>query len=232
MSNALADLSNGRCQTVRMPAHRPLPSVLEGRYIRLVPLSAADLPELYPAIGAAEVFEGGYGGGPAGHPDSRDAFIEFATGYYDFDERNVYGARLVGGEHDGLLVGVSTLGDFDEPNEQAHIGWTAWDPRVWGTAVNPEAKLLMLGVAFDHGFGRVKLQADALNSRSRSAISKLGASFEGILRRDRPRADGTWRDTAVFSVLVDEWPAVRAGLQARLDAFEGAPVTLSGRLNA
>ena len=85
--------------------------------------------------------------------------------------------------------------------------------------MNPEAKLLMLGEAFDHGFGRVKLQADALNDRSRAAILKLGAKFEGIVRRDRLRADGTWRDTAVYSILIDEWPAVRAGLEARLAAF-------------
>jgi N-acetyltransferase len=91
---------------------------------------------------------------------------------------------------------------------------------VWGTAVNPEAKLLMLEVAFDSGFGRVKLQADARNARSRAAIAKLGATFEGIVRRDQRRADGTWRDTAVFSILADEWPAVRDGLRARLSGAE------------
>jgi RimJ/RimL family protein N-acetyltransferase len=83
--------------------------------------------------------------------------------------------------------------------------------------VNPEAKLLLLGAAFEHGFGRVKIQADVLNSRSRAAIAKLGATFEGIVRRDRPRADGSWRDSAVFSVIVDDWPAVQAGLRERVE---------------
>jgi len=207
-----------------MPAIRPLPSVLDGSRIRLSPLLDSELPELYAAIGAPEVFAGGWGGGPAGHRATEAEFVEFARGYFSWQSANVYSIRLVGGPDAGTLVGTSTLGDFDEVNEHTHIGWTAYDPRVWATAVNPEAKLLMLGTAFDHGFGRVKLQADAVNSRSRAAIAKLGATFEGITRRDRLRADGTWRDTAVYSVLVDEWPAVRDGLLARLEAFGMAPV--------
>jgi N-acetyltransferase len=91
---------------------------------------------------------------------------------------------------------------------------------VWGTAVNPEAKLLLLTEAFDHGFERVKLQADALNSRSRAAILKLGAQFEGVLRHTNRRADGSWRDTAVYSILAEEWASVRAGLEARLGGFQ------------
>lgn len=106
----------------------------------------------------------------------------------------------------------------------AHIGWTGYDLRVWGTAVNPEAKLLLLQCAFDAGFGRVRIQTDVLNEHSKAAIAKLGATFEGVVRREQPRADGTWRDTAMFSVVIEEWPRVRAGLQARLTDFGGRPV--------
>lgn len=202
-----------------MPALRPAPRVLEGRVIRLEPITRDDLPELFAAIGTPEVFAGGWGGGPAGYRSTEAEFVEFGTTYFAWNTGNVYGVRLL----DGTLIGTSTLADFDEPNETTHIGWTAYAPRTWGTAVNPEAKLLMLGEAFDHGFSRVKLQADALNSRSRAAIAKLGAQFEGVLRRTNPRADGTWRDTAVFSVLADEWPAVRAGLEARIAALDLTP---------
>jgi RimJ/RimL family protein N-acetyltransferase len=118
------------------------------------------------------------------------------------------------------------MGDFELPSRATHIGWTAYDPRVWAGAVNPETKLLMLTEAFEHGFARVRLQADAVNARSRAAIEKLGAQFEGVLRRARLRADGTLSGTAVYSILDDEWPAVRAGLEARLDDIGGAPVTL------
>jgi len=185
------------------------------------------LPELYAAIGGPEVFAGGWGGGPAGHQSSEADFVDFARGYFAWQTGNVYAIRVVGGPDDSALVGTSTLADFAEAKEHTHIGWTAYAPGVWGTAVNPEAKLLMLGEAFDAGFGRVKLQADALNDRSRGAILKLGATFEGIVRRDSLRADGSWRDTAVYSILIDEWPEVRAGLEARLAAFDGAPVTLA-----
>ena len=210
-----------------MPARRPDSVPLIGRGIRLDPITTADLPALHAAIGRPEVFAGGYGGGPAGLPATLDEFIAFAERYYAWQSGNVYVARLVGGADDGTLVGTSTLADFELTREHAHIGWTAWDPRVWGTAVNPEAKLLMLGLAFDHGFGRVKLQADALNARSRAGILKLGARFEGITRRDMLRADGTWRDSAVYSILIDEWPAVREGLLARLAEFGETPTTLS-----
>lgn len=198
-----------------MAATRPHPREIEGRFIRLEPLTREALPELFEAIGTPEVFAGGYGGGPAGYRPTLEGFLDFADSYYGWERNNIYAARL----HDGRLVGTSTLGDFDEPREHAHIGWTAWSPSVWGTAVNPEAKLLMLSEAFDAGFGRVKLQADALNDRSRAAILKLGATFEGIVRRDSLRADGSWRDTALYSILVDEWPAVRAGLEERLARF-------------
>ena len=199
-----------------MTAARPPRTPLIGEFVRLDPLLKTDVPDLFTAIGHPVVFAGGFGGGPTGYTDNLDDFAAFAEGYFDWERANVHAVRLVGGEHDGLLVGTSTLGDFDEVSEHAHIGWTAYSPSVWGGRVNPEAKLLMLGHAFDHGFGRVKLQADSLNSRSRAAILKLGATFEGLTRRDRPRADGSWRDSAVYSILIDEWPAVKAGLEARL----------------
>lgn len=207
-----------------MRATTPPPRVLEGRFIRLEPLTVAHADELHEAIGRAEVFAGGYGGGPAGLPPTLEAFREFVERYYPWAGGRTYGARLVGGPADGRLVGTSTLADFDEAREHAHIGWTAWSPTVWGTVVNPEAKLLMLTEAFDHGFGRVKLQADALNTRSRAAILKLGATFEGVVRRDMLRADGTWRDSAVYSITVDDWPTVRSALEARVALADGPVV--------
>lgn len=207
-----------------MPAVRPQPREILGERVRLAPLSRNDLPALFEAIGHPVVFAGGYGGGPAGYTDTVEGFISFAENYYSWEFGNVYGVWLVGGPHNGVLVGTSTLGDFEEKAERTHIGWTAYDPRVWGTAVNAEVKLLMLTEAFDAGFGRVKIQADELNTRSRAAIAGIGATFEGIVRRDARRADGSWRNAAVFSILVDEWPVVRQGLVDRLDSSKGRPV--------
>ncbi|MBK4348584.1 GNAT family N-acetyltransferase [Lacisediminihabitans changchengi] len=212
-----------------MTATRPTPARLPGRFVTLEPLTHDQLPALFRAIGTPQVFAGGYGGGPAGVPQSEAQFIEFANGYYPFETGNPYAVVLTGGPHDGELVGTSTLSDFMPQWGSTHIGWTAYDPRAWGTAVNAETKLLMLGLAFDHGFERVKLQADSLNERSRAAIAGIGATFEGVLRHDRPRADGSWRDTAVYSILADEWPDVRAGLEARLSRHGDRPVLFRSR---
>ena len=206
-----------------MNAVRPESTTLVGRYIQLEPLTAELLPDLFRAIALPEVFASGYGGGPAGLRTNLDDFISWAQSHYQWDGMP-FAVRLRGGEHDGTIVGTTSLSDLNEVSESAHIGWTAYNPRVWGTAVNAEAKLLLLGTAFDHGFGRVKIQADAINERSRAAIAGIGATFEGIVRRDRMRADGSWRDTAVYSILKDEWPRVRALLEARLERAGGAPV--------
>jgi RimJ/RimL family protein N-acetyltransferase len=148
---------------------------------------------------------------------------------YGTGPRNIrFVVRVAAGPHAGQIVGASTLGDLDEEREHAHIGWTGYHPGVWGTQVNPETKLLMLGLAFSRGYGRVKLQADDRNARSRGAIEKLGAHFEGIVRRDQRRADGSWRDTAVYSILADEWPDVKRRLERRLAGFEGQPVLVRG----
>jgi RimJ/RimL family protein N-acetyltransferase len=203
---------------------RPEPAVLEGRFVRLEPFAPEHLPGLFTALWRPEVFAGGYGGGPAGLPRDREAFDAWASAYGTGPHSIRFVVRLVGGPHKGEIVGASTLGDFDEEREHAHIGWTGYDPRVWATQVNPETKLLMLGLAFSRGYGRVKLQADHLNVRSRGAMEKLGATFEGIVRRDMRRADGSWRDSAVYSILIEEWPEVRAGLEARLAEYGDRPV--------
>ena len=227
MSDGWGRAAAASWQTRRVTARRPADEPLVGRFIRLSPFTEADIPDLYPALGHPEVFAGGFGGGPAGLPADADAFDAFARETWSGGPSAMpWTVRLEGGPDDGTVVGATKLGDLDLPNESAHIGWTAYDPRVWGTAVNPEAKLLLLGLAFDHGFGRVKLQADARNDRSRAAILKLGAQFEGIARRHKPRADGSWRDSAVYSVTVDDWPSVRAGLEQRLAARHGEPVRL------
>jgi RimJ/RimL family protein N-acetyltransferase len=207
-----------------MTATRPAPTVLTGQFVQLVPLTHAHLPELFHAIGHEIVFASGYGGGPAGYRGTIAGFVAWAVDYFPWKTGNIFGVRLRGGPHDGQLVGTTTLCDFDETLEHTHIGYTAYDPRVWGTQVNAEAKLLLLGHAFDSGFGRVKIQADSVNERSRAAIAGIGATFEGIARRDKPRADGTWRDTAIFSVIRDDWPRVRSILTDRLAPFEGRPV--------
>ena len=199
---------------------------LTGRWLRLDLLGEDDLDELYPLLADPAV----YGQGYVMHhrPDSPEDSAELARRKFLVDQgqangrgggRTVYGIRLAGGSElgpAGTLVGTSSLLEADVHNESIHLGSTLYGSRWWGTPVNAEAKLLLLGHCFeDCGYGRVKIQTDQLNTRSQAAIAKLGARREGVLRRHSKREDGTFRDTVVFSVLADEWPAVRDGLRAR-----------------
>ena len=192
-------------------------SSLQGSTVRLDPAVPGDAPELFKALDHAEVWAAGYSGGPAARPADPSGWEQRIAQAAE-DNRVMYVVRLT---DDGRVVGTSSLGDVDLDNERVHLGWTAYDPAVWSTAVNPECKLLLLTHAFeDCGFGRVKIQTDLINERSQAAIAKLGASREGVLRRHTKRADGTWRDTVVFSVIVDEWPMVKAGLRERVAVCE------------
>ncbi|MGC4154407.1 MAG: GNAT family protein [Propionicimonas sp.] len=116
-------------------------------------------------------------------------------------------------------MGTTSLGEAVLLHERVHLGWTLYHPRVWGSMVNPEAKFLLLRHCFEElGFGRVKIQTDAINLRSAAAIERLGATHEGVLRRHSRREDGSFRDTVVFSVIDGDWPRVRDGLLARVES--------------
>lgn len=208
-----------------MRSTRPVPPTgepLVGRIIRLDVMRAEDAQGLFPVYADSRCYEHGYAMNRRHESLAdtervvRDHLAARESG------RTAYTVRLVEDSElgaAGTIVGTSSLGDVDLAREHIHLGWTMYGSRWWGTRVNPEAKLLLLTHAFDTcGFGRVKIQTDVINSRSRAAILKLGAVFEGVTRRDVRRADGSWRDTAVHSILVDEWPVVRARLLDRLAA--------------
>lgn len=118
---------------------------------------------------------------------------------------------------DSQCLGSSSYLDIALEHKRVEIGATWYHPSVWATHVNPDAKLLLLTHAFDAlGLNRVSLVTDAMNHRSQAAIAKLGARREGILRSHMLVHDGRVRDTVVFSIVREEWPAVRDGLLARL----------------
>lgn len=114
------------------------------------------------------------------------------------------------------IVGSSSYMDILPRHKGLEIGSTWIHPAWRGTFVNPASKLLMLRHAFEVlGCERVQLKSDARNAHSRAAMTKLGATFEGILRKHRVMADGFVRDTAMFSIIGEEWPGVREGLERR-----------------
>ena len=120
---------------------------------------------------------------------------------------------------DGIPVGSTSYMSFAPEHERLEIGHTWLSPSVWGTGANTEAKYLLLRHAFEElGCLRVEFKTDALNGRARAALAAIPAEFEGVHRRHMVVRGGERRDSAWYSVIVDEWPAVRASLEARLSA--------------
>lgn len=193
-----------------------LTAPLEGRFVRLEPFA----PGLRDELGAAldvdpESWAIQYVNGQGA---AFGAWWEAATAQALRGERIAFAVRGA----NGRVVGTSSFHHISAANRTAEIGSTFYRPEVRGTAVNPETKLLMMGYAFERGALRVQLSVDSRNVRSQAACAKLGAVREGVLRRHLVTWTGWLRDTVVFSVIDTEWPAVRAGLEARVAGFRGA----------
>jgi RimJ/RimL family protein N-acetyltransferase len=116
--------------------------------------------------------------------------------------------------HSHQVIGSTRFANIDWDHRHAEIGWTWLNPKWWRTAINTEAKYLMLRHAFENWKCiRVELKTHAKNARSRAAILRLGAKEEGTLRRQLIQPDGSYRDTVYYSILDDEWPDVKRRLE-------------------
>jgi RimJ/RimL family protein N-acetyltransferase len=184
---------------------------LQGRLVRLEPLALDHAAGLWEASRDERTWRWL----SVVQPDDRAAFDDWLHAALDNAETGVElpFATLAGDR----VVGSTRYLALRPEHRSVEIGWTWLHPDAWGTGVNVEAKLLMLGHAFETwDCRRVELKTDALNERSRGAMEALGATFEGVHRKHMLVRDRENRDTAWYSVTDDEWPAVRAGLSARL----------------
>lgn len=127
-------------------------------------------------------------------------------------------AYAVRRKSDNVIVGTTSLYEMRSEHSRCELGSTFYRPDVRGGLVNPAAKLLLLDHAFNHGMVRVEIITDALNMASQAAIRKLGAVYEGRLRKHKRTWTGRMRDTEQFSITEDDWPLVRAGLEERLQS--------------
>jgi N-acetyltransferase len=196
--------------------------VLAGRLIRLEPLAMAHAPGYLAAAGsgeaAAEVFRWlSPPGGALGPPVT----VEIAAALAGRESR----ARLPFAQFDartGEFAGTTSFYEVNPVQRALGIGHTWLGQRWWHTGHNTEAKLLLLSHAFETlGAVRVVWHTDIRNIRSQAAIERLGAAREGVLRKHRRRADGSWRDTVQYAMVDDDWPAARTALAARLAAGPG-----------
>jgi RimJ/RimL family protein N-acetyltransferase len=191
----------------------PPPEVpLEGALVRLEPLVEEHREPLRSVAGHPEVWEWI----ERTVPEEDDGFDKW------FESRLL--ARKLGEEHayatltaEGSPLGSSSYLAPRPIHDGVEIGWTWLTPSAWRTGANVEAKLLMLGFAFEQlGCIRVELKTDARNERSRGAMEALPAKFEGIFRKHMLMPVTGVRDSAYFSVVDDEWPSVRKNLEQRL----------------
>ena len=186
----------------------PVPddTVLVGRHVTLTPSTPADANELFAALDDDAAWA--HVRGRPATPAELAATLEAARagGRWPWTVRRA-----------GAVVGTTSFLEVSPVDARLEIGFTLYAPSVWGTEVNPECKLLLMTWDFEEaGMGRVQLKTDIRNARSQAAIAKLGAQYEGILRRYQRRQDGSVRDTVLYSVTAEEWPAVKAGLRQRL----------------
>jgi N-acetyltransferase len=199
----------------------PAPVVLSGTHVRLEPLVAAHVPGLLAAAGDDRATYG-YTPVPATEEAMR-AYVEESLAEQAVGNELPFALVEPGSER---VLGTTRFLDIGywpdaEPGipSVVEIGATWLTSSAQRTPVNTEAKLLLLTHAFDTWrVHRVSLKTDARNERSRRAIERIGAQFEGVRRAHKPATDGGIRDSALYSIVVEEWPAVRASLVARLSS--------------
>jgi RimJ/RimL family protein N-acetyltransferase len=186
---------------------------LEGALVELEPLEAAHAEDLWRAAQAPEIWRW------LAHLDGRERFDEWLEMSMVAAAEGREGVFAIRDRRRGEIVGSSRYMNVRPADDVVEIGWSWLHPSAWRSGLNVETKLLMLGHAFEAlGCVRVELKTDARNERSRAAMAALPAQFEGILRKHMTVPDVGVRDSAYYSVIDDEWAAVRANLERRLAA--------------
>lgn len=190
------------------------PVTLTGRrWVTLEPLKPEHVSEI--AVAAADGDAGMLWFTAAPSPGTAAEWVQRLLAIQAGDQGVTYVVRRL---DDGAVVGSSSFFNVDAPNRRLEIGYTWYSGSARRTGVNSETKLLMLGRAFDTlNCVAVEFRTHFFNAASRAAIERLGAKLDGILRSHQLLADGSRRDTVVYSILDIEWPAVRANLRFRLD---------------
>jgi RimJ/RimL family protein N-acetyltransferase len=184
-----------------------------GRRVVVEPLSAEHEAGLVKAAVDAEMFQWM----PVDMASSRDALREWMATTLAAAKAGTEVPYTILDANSGGVLGSTRFLELRLEHLRAEIGWTWVTRGAWGSGVNVETKLLLLEHAFERaGLRRVEFKTDARNARSRGALQALGAQFEGIFRKHMVVRDGDPRDSAYYSVVDDDWPALKHALQARL----------------
>lgn len=193
------------------PATLAARTTLTGAHVRLVPFAAEHGARIQQWVSSDRESFRWMLGSPLAFDDDATAFATWLAGRCDAGTNIAFTVEDL---RDGSLLGYTRFLHVDLPSRTTHIGGTWYAPHARGTIVNPECKLLLLEHAFEGGrLNRVQIQTDVRNARSRRAIERIGARFEGVNRANYLGQDGRPRDTAVYAILRDEWHEVRDRLE-------------------
>ncbi|MEO8003149.1 MAG: GNAT family N-acetyltransferase [Arenimonas sp.] len=192
--------------------------LLKGRSVSLEPLAIDHVAGLQEATRDGELWQLWFASVPT--PETTQHYVEQALSLREQGKAMPFVVR----DAEGIVVGSTRYGNIDADNKRLEIGWTWYAQRAQRTALNTEAKLLLLSNAFENlGAIAVEFRTNWFNHRSRTAIARLGAKQDGVLRNHMLMPDGTRRDTVVFSILDTEWPAVKKNLQHQLQRYKAEP---------
>jgi N-acetyltransferase len=197
-----------------------VPVTLTGRYVQLVPLERSHASETWEVVSNPDVTRYLRSGPVASVADMERCIDDVLAGQANGTDL-AFTTRLLA---TGRAIGMTRYLRIDRPNQWVEIGGTWIDPKFWRSPINTEAKLLMLRHAFRvERAHRVQLQTDLRNVRSQTAIARLGAQREGVMRDDVVMPDGYLRSSVIFSILASEWPAVEDRLTEFLKSDWKAP---------
>lgn len=197
-----------------MTKHWSTTETLKGTHVSLEPLSLDHVTGLQEAARDGELWNLWFTSVPK--PESAREYIEQALALRDLGKAMPFAVRDAKGD----IVGSTRYCNIEADHKRLEIGWTWYAERVQRTALNTEAKLLLLSNAFETlGAIAVEFRTNWFNQRSRTAIARLGAKQDGVLRNHMLMPDGTRRDTVAFSILDSEWPAAKKNLQYQLQRY-------------
>lgn len=194
-----------------MSKHWAATGTLRGRHVSLEPFSVEHVTGLQEAARDGELWNLWFTSVPKTE-DTRQ-YVDQALALNEQGKAMPFAVR----DADGVIVGSTRYCNIEADHKRLEIGWTWYAERVQRSALNTEAKLLLLTNAFEKlGAIAVEFRTNWFNHRSRAAIARLGAKQDGVLRSHMLMPDGTRRDTVVFSILDSEWPSVKNNLEYRL----------------
>lgn len=194
---------------------RDIASRLEGSLVVLEPLSSEHEEGLFEAARDPRI----WGWMPVDPTTNRETFRSWFENTLADSESRAEAAFATLDAKSGSPIGSTRYLRLRPEHRGLEIGWTWLSPSRWRSGANVEAKLLMLGHAFERlGCIRVELKTDRRNGRSRGAVLALPARFEGVFRKHMILPDGRIRDSAYYSITDDEWPEVKENLRRRLDS--------------